>query len=128
MAEAHAVSTRRWAARHGSRRTARCALALALLLFAACTRPVPNEKVAYVGTWSAPGFSLLILQDGSVRYRRLRNGATTRVSGPLQRFDGADFRVGIGPFATTFVVSAPPRRVDGEWRMTVDGVDLIRSP
>jgi hypothetical protein len=58
---------------------------------------------------------------------RLSNGASPTVGGTLQRFEGTDFRVGIGPPATTYVVSAPPRRIDGEWRMTVDGVELRRS-
>ena len=30
------------------------------------------------------------------------------------------------PFSTTFVVSQPPRLVDGAWKMTVDGVELTR--
>lgn len=125
MAAARAVAGRRRAA--GAQRATAAVFAVALAFVTACTPAVPAAKAAYVGTWSAPGFDLLITQDGSVRYRRLRNGASTTINGPLQRFDGADFRVGIGPFATTFVVSAPPRRIDGEWRMTVDGVELRRS-
>ena len=128
MVAALAVSMRCRAAGTGARAATRGVLAVALMLIAACTRPVPDEKFAYVGRWSAPDFSLLITRDGSVQYRRVRNGATTTINGPLQRFDGADFRVGIGPFATTFIVSAPPRPLDGQWRMTVDGIELVRSP
>jgi hypothetical protein len=124
---ARAVARRRRAAGVDTLHAPTVFLAIALVMLTACAQAVPADKAVYVGTWSGPGFSLLITQDGTVRYRRLRDGASTTVSGPLQSFEGSDFRVGVGPFATTFVVSEPPRRVDGQWRMTVDGVELRRS-
>jgi len=69
---------------------------------------------------------LLILADGSVSYNRLRKGATTSVNGPLQRFDGDDFIVGVSFFKTRFVVSKPPDNYEGVWTMVVDGVELIK--
>lgn len=98
------------------------------VLIAACARRVPDDKAAGVGSWSAPGASLTVAQDGTVRVRRACDGATATVDAPLQPFDGDDFRVGTGPFSTSVVVGAPPRFVDGQRRMSADGVELARSP
>jgi len=102
-------------------------LCAAVLLLAACAVPVPPEKSAYVGEWAAPGMSLLITQDGSVTYKRIKGGATTTINAPLKKFEGDNFVVGIGLWTTTFVVSKPPGEEAGRWKMTVDGVELIRT-
>ncbi|MEQ1772226.1 MAG: hypothetical protein ABL891_00470 [Burkholderiales bacterium] len=102
-------------------------LVTAMLLLAACANPVPPEKSAYVGQWNAPGMSLLITQDGSVDYRRLKGGVKTSITAPLKKFEGDNFVVGVGLWTTTFVVSRPPREDAGRWKMTVDGVELIRT-
>jgi hypothetical protein len=99
----------------------------ALLLLVACANPVPPEKSAYVGEWSAPGMNLSITQDGRVDYKRIKGGTTTTISAPLKKFEGDNFVVGVGLWITTFVVSKPPHEVAGRWKMTVDGVELIRS-
>jgi hypothetical protein len=108
------------------RGTALVTLAVMLLL-AACANPLPPEKSAYVGQWNAPGMSLLITQDGSVVYKRIKSGVTTSINAPLKKFEGDNFVVGIGLWTSTFVVSKPPREESGRWRMTVDGVDLSRE-
>lgn len=103
-------------------------LAIALVLgLAACGKPVPPEKAAYVGEWQRPEMYLLITQDGSVRYKRLKGGGTVEVNGPLQGFEGDDFSVGVGAMSTRFKVNKPPRQVEGAWKMTVDGVELTRT-
>jgi hypothetical protein len=102
------------------------ALAVALYL-TACGKPVPPEKSAYVGQWKAPQMSLLITQDGSVKYERLEGGVSKSISGPLQGFRGNNFDVGFGPISTTFVVASPPRQDGESTKMTVDGVELIKS-
>lgn len=99
------------------------ALALALL---GCTKPVPQERIAYVGEWKSPAMSLLITRDGSVKYARIKGGVTTSVSGPLQKFEGDDFHVGIAFVATRFVVSKAPVQENGAWKMVVDGEVLTR--
>jgi len=96
-------------------------------LLGACAKPVPPEKVAYVGEWHAPAMALLITQDGSVVYKRLEGGVSKSVQGPLKQFEGNNFVVGIGPISTTFVVSVAPHQAGAEWKMTVDGVELTKQ-
>jgi hypothetical protein len=103
------------------------ALALLAAMLCGCGQPVPPDKVAYVGEWQAKTMYLLITGDGSIRYRRLRGGATTSVEGPLKGFDGDHFEVGIGPFSTMFVVSKPPYQDGATWKMVVDDVELTRT-
>ena len=100
---------------------------LLLLLLLGCGKPVPQEKSAYVGEWQEKAMYLLITQDGSVSYKRIKGGVTTSVNGPLKDFDGDNFSAGIGPMSTTFVVSRPPYQDKGRWKMVVDGVELTKT-
>lgn len=97
------------------------------LLFISCAKPVPPEKMDYVGEWRSKEMYLLILQDGSVKYKRLKGGGTTEVTGPIKEFEGDNFVVGFAFIKTTFVVSTPPYQENGTWKMVVDGVELIKS-
>lgn len=104
---------------------------IALLTFAlsliGCGKPVPPEKSAYIGEWQEPAMYLLITQDGSVRYKRLKGGVSTSIDGPLKGFDGDNFEAGIGPLATTFVVNKPPYQDGEKWKMVVDDVVLTKT-
>ena len=100
----------------------------ALLLLAACGKPVPDDKAAYVGDWRVPNMSLLVTKDGSVKYKRVSDGVTKSVDAGLRRFEGDNFVVGIPFIETTFAVSKPPHQEAGAWKMTVDGVELTRAP
>ncbi len=97
-----------------------------IFLLIGCAKPLPEERLDYVGEWQSREMGLLILADGSVAYKRLKSGATTSINGPLKEFIGDDFTVGALFFTTTFKVSQPPHEVDGVWKMTVDGVTLTR--
>src|SRR5262245_1353605 len=97
---------------------------IAAALLVGCGQPVPQDKASYVGEWRAQTMYLVITRDGSVRYKRIKGGATTSVEGPLKKFNGNDFEVGIGPLSTTFIVSKPPERDTDGWKMTVDDVEL----
>jgi hypothetical protein len=97
---------------------------LALLL--GCAEPVPSAKAQYVGDWQGPDMRLAIRQDGMVSYERKRGNSNTTINAPIQRFEGDNFVVGIGPFGTTFVVSRAPHLDGAAWKMTVDGVELVR--
>lgn len=103
-------------------------LAVLLSLLAGCSEPLPPDRSAYAGLWRAENTSILITEAGRVEYvARRDNGLHKSIKAPLQRFEGDNFIVGVGPFKTTFVVSRPPHQEDGEWKMTVDGVALTRS-
>ena len=97
-----------------------------VLFLISCAKPVPPEKENYVGEWQSKEIYLLILQDGSVKYKRLKGGGTTKVSGPLKEFQGDNFVVGIAFIKTTFIVSKPPYQENGVWKMVVDGVELTK--
>ena len=105
------------------------ALALGLLiLLAACGKSEPlTMRKDYAGLWTAPGVTLQIAADGGVHYKRSTNGSKVSLDAPIQKFEGDNFVVGIGPFGTTFKVSKPPHKDGDTWKMTVDGVELTRS-
>src|SRR6185436_20613089 len=107
----------------------RLAVALLAALLCGCGQPVPAEKSSYVGEWQErkQTMYLLITQDGSIRYKRLKGGASTSIEAPIRSFEGDDFHVGVGPFSTRFVVSAPPYQDKDGWKMVVDGVELVRT-
>lgn len=98
-----------------------------VLLLWGCGKPLPSDKVAYSGVWESPTMALLITQDGTVSYKRLKNGGTVSVNGPIQTFEGNNFSVGFGPISSVFVVSKAPYQDGGQIKMVVDGVTLVRT-
>ncbi|WP_246128667.1 hypothetical protein [Pleionea sediminis] len=101
-------------------------LSVLILSLTGCADPIPTNRFNYVGEWQSNEMSLLILADGSVSYKRLKNGGSVSVNGPLKKFEGDNFIVGFLFFTTTFEVTTPPHEIDGIWKMTVDGVELTR--
>jgi hypothetical protein len=98
-----------------------------LCLMAGCGRPVPAEKSGYVGEWSEKDMYLLITKDGSVKYKRQKGNGTTSIAAPLRGFSGDNFDVGVGPMATTFIVSRAPYQDGDKWKMVVDGIELVKT-
>jgi hypothetical protein len=102
-------------------------LFLLMAMLCGCGIEVPPEKAAYVGQWHSPQMSLTITQAGRVEYKRAKDGVSTSVSGPIKKFDGNNFEVGIGFMSTAFVVSKPPYQDGDKWKMVVDGEELTRT-
>ena len=102
---------------------------LAGLLLTVCTMsgpPVPQDKLEYIGTWTATNMTLTVAADGHVDYERIDGSVTKTVKAPITGFTGDDFSASLGCISTTFDVSAPPHLEDGVWKMTVDDVVLTR--
>lgn len=97
------------------------------LLLTACGHPIPPDHADYVGRWESPNMLLLIPQDGRVSYMRQDGNTKSSIDAPLQRFEGKNFVVGVGPLETTFVVSQAPHQENGQWLMAVDGVELHKT-
>jgi len=105
-------------------------LAVTLLAAQSCFAdpvPVPAAKGDYVGDWAGDRMRLNIQKDGRIQYKRERTGGKIDLTIELQAFDGDNFEAGTSFIHSTFVVSKPPHREQGKWRMTVDGVELTRA-
>src|SRR5205814_396790 len=89
-------------------------------------KPLPPDKRDYAGVWEGPQMQLLIGLDGKIAYARRKGSSTTKVQAPIKEFHADGFSAGIGPINTFFKVERPPHLEQGEWRMTVDGVELHR--
>lgn len=94
-----------------------------ILALSACSKPIPNDKYAYIGYWQGSGMYLEIEPDGTFDYQR----GGTSISSSIDEFDGDNFLVDMLIMNTTFEVSQPPFFSDGQWLMVVDGVKLIRA-
>ena len=68
----------------------------------ACVEPDGRVHVAATGLHFPNG--TVITADGRCEYeRRRQGGASTSISAPIQRFEGDNFVVGVGPFSTTTI-------------------------
>jgi len=94
---------------------------------AAWADPVPADKQSYVGSWQGKGMQLSLSKEGKVKYKRNEPGKNLDLSLDLLGFSGDNFDVGVPFLRSTFVVSKPPHREGGQWKMTVDGVELTRT-
>ena len=92
-----------------------------------CSGQMPDEKKNYIGEWRGHGIRLRIYSDGMVDYKRHRGSTKVKINMGITEFDGDDFIVGFWFLTTRFNVSRPPHQENGEWRMTVDDVNLTRT-
>jgi TPR repeat protein len=90
--------------------------------------PIPVDKLDYVGLWTAPQMRLSIRADGGVSYVRSDGTGPVTIESTLQGFQADGFSVGQGVLAAFFRVEKPPHRDADDWKMTVDGVELLRIP
>ena len=98
----------------------------ACLWLLGCARPVPADYANYVGHWRGDGTLLVIRADGHADYERVTGKSRLTIEGACHSFTESGFKIGMGLLSAHFEVTHPPRRVDGRWRMTVDGVELTR--
>jgi len=101
-------------------------LIFSLLTLSACSQPIPESRLDYVGDWQGNDMSLLIFRDGTVEYERINGRSSVSIDAPLTEFVEDDFVVGVWFITTTFDVSEPPEEIDGKWQMVVDGVRLTK--
>ena len=102
-------------------------VAFAMLLLVACAKPLPSDKSNYAGEWHGGPIALLITPDGRAVYVRKEGGMSKKIEAPVKEFHGDNFVLGVGFMSTEFVVSKAPHEEGGEWKMTVDGVELTRT-
>jgi hypothetical protein len=95
-------------------------------LSSAAPMPVPPEKAAYVGDWQGNKMRLHIAQNGKIAYKRDKPDKNVDLNIELQGFNGNNFDAGALFIHSTFVVSKPPYREGGKWKMIVDGVELTK--
>jgi len=101
-------------------------LLVACLWLVACAKPVPVDYANYVGHWRGEGTLLVIRADGHADYERVTDTGRVSIEGSSHSFTERGFKIGLGLLSADFEVSRPPQRIDGRWRMTVDGVELTR--
>lgn len=103
------------------------ALGASLLAHPAWADPVPADKMDYVGVWHGKDMRLALSKDGKIKYKREQEKKKVDLDIELLGFKGNDFDAGWRFMRSTFVVSKPPHREGGKWKMTVDGVELTRE-
>ncbi len=97
------------------------------LLLVACGGGKALPTPEFVGDWSAPGVNLSLSADGQIAWHKVdEDGSAHSIVAPLRSFSPKRFSAGLWLFSTSFEVDQPPVRDGAVWRMTVDGVELIR--
>ena len=98
------------------------------MLLAACAKPLSEDKASYAGEWRGGSMSLVITPGGRAVYQRKEGNMSKKIEAPIKEFKGDNFVIGVGFMSTEFVVSKPPHEEGGEWKMTVDGIELTKVP
>ncbi len=83
-------------------------------------------KKTFFGKWEGGGMKLYISSGGKVTYSRKKGSGTRSVTAPIKSFSKKKFKVGLLGLNTTFKINKAPHEEDGEWKMTIDGVELTR--
>jgi hypothetical protein len=100
---------------------------------------LPPGKEAYAGTWLADGVALTITPGSVLHDKRQRiprageaegtfSYTTSETNLRIVQMDADGFTAGRLLLASHYVVNRPPTKVGGEWKMTVDGIELTRNP
>jgi hypothetical protein len=73
------------------------------------------------------GLTLTITPGGHVEYERVTGRVRTSIPAPIRRFEGGDFMVGVPGVSTTFRVQRRPFQDGSDWKIVVDGAELVRA-
>jgi hypothetical protein len=101
---------------------------LAATSLVGCGTPLPPDRAAYAGEWRGTGVTLSISREGSLFFEKVAGGSRYKIKGPIQGFKGDNISVGVLFITSTIDVSQPPIETNGVWTMTVEGVEVTRSP
>ena len=104
-------------------------LLLPFLIAVACggLEKIPDDKQDYVGIWQNTHVFLSITPDARIDYQFKKGNVSKSIRAPITQFKEHNFEVGAAGIKTTFVVSKPPYKEEGKWKMVVDGYELIRQ-
>ena len=84
-------------------------------------------KSDLVGTWEGPKISLRVDNSGNGDLFRLDGNSTVRAFGPLRVLDGNRISIGLGLDPPVLRVTVPPHVEGAATRMTLDGIEMIRT-
>jgi hypothetical protein len=90
-------------------------------------KPVPAEKMDYVGHWSGTGVDLSITPEGMVDWEKKEGASRSSLNAPITEWTDDGFKAGVSFLTTEFHVDSPPAEVDGAWKMTIEGVEVTRA-
>lgn len=85
-----------------------------------------STKKEYAGHWEGGGVTLDI-SSSAVSYVNKQGNTSTTLNGTLDHFEGDDIVIKILIPTSTLKVTSPPTLVGGEWKMTVEGVEVTRK-
>jgi hypothetical protein len=88
---------------------------------------VETYKQDFYGTWIGGDWTLIISPNGNVDWKQEGSGTSKSINAPITRFGQHEFEVGMLGITSTFHIDTPPHDDNGTWKMTLDGVDLVRQ-
>ena len=106
------------------------------------TKPQFNHLINFIENSGSKNLSLFYDNDkidettieilenyiASINYKKQKGGhSRSLASVPILKFEGNNFKAGIGFLNTTFEVQEPPKKIDGKWVMVIDGEKLTRQ-
>ena len=100
---------------------------LALLLLAACAKPLNESQLDFVGLWKNNETSLLITQDGRIDYETQKGAFSKSLSTPIKFLNANTLEAGVLFLNTTFTLDGKPKKEAGMTFIIVDGEKLFKA-
>lgn len=86
----------------------------------------PPPDGSYAGDWRGTGMHLVVTPEGWIRVET-QGDLSTQFEGPAKSWEGDVIQIGAFGFTTAYRIDEVPYEADGEWRMVVDGIVLVRE-